>query len=200
MKFNKTIYYILSWTWGIIMTLIGFSVYVVLRCTGHKAEKHVESRYFNIGNSWGGVSFGPFFITDSRNYTPTKDHEFGHSLQNCVWGPLFPFVICIPSAIRWWLFKFKTRRKRNIFTAVLIFVLLVISATVMSVGIVLISTSIFITGALLAFYTEFILYWLVRKELPQHNKGAIEYDDIWFEGQASLWGYNVAGSYYRDET
>ena len=34
--------------------------------------------------------------------TRTRPHEFGHSLQNCLWGPLFPFVIAIPSATRYW--------------------------------------------------------------------------------------------------
>ncbi len=30
------------------------------------------------------------------------NHEFGHSIQNCYWGILFPFLIAIPSALRYW--------------------------------------------------------------------------------------------------
>jgi hypothetical protein len=32
-------------------------------------------------------------------------------LQNLIWGPLFPFVIAIPSAIRYWYRELKYYRK-----------------------------------------------------------------------------------------
>lgn len=60
-------------------------------------------------------------------------HEAGHGLQNIVWGFLFPFVVCIPSAIRYWYRELKYHRK--------------------------------------------------------HIKPKTEYDDIWFEGQATRWGH-----------
>ena len=28
-------------------------------------------------------------------------HEFGHTFQNCLFGPLFPLIVAIPSAIRY---------------------------------------------------------------------------------------------------
>jgi hypothetical protein len=32
----------------------------------------------------------------------TKQHEVGHSVQNCFFGPLMPFIVSIPSVIRYW--------------------------------------------------------------------------------------------------
>ncbi len=43
---------------------------------------------------------GPFFITSPRPSERICDHEHGHAIQNCIWGPLFPFVIGAPSFLR----------------------------------------------------------------------------------------------------
>lgn len=98
---NKKIYTILSWTWGIIMTIIGAIVAGVCVSLGYKPQKHAGATYFEVGSTkWGGISLGCFFFTYPGAPKDTKDHEFGHSLQNAVWGPLFPFVIAIPSFVR----------------------------------------------------------------------------------------------------
>ena len=34
--------------------------------------------------------------------TATLNHEFGHSIQNCYLGLFMPFLVAIPSAIRYW--------------------------------------------------------------------------------------------------
>ena len=49
-------------------------------------------------------------MLDSKNsgcYNPkwfehTRRHEFGHSLQNLIFGPFTLFVVGIPSACRYW--------------------------------------------------------------------------------------------------
>ena len=58
--------------------------------------------YKRIGKNWGGLELGCFFLCDETAPEHTLQHEAGHGLQNCIWGPLMPFVICIPSAIRYW--------------------------------------------------------------------------------------------------
>ena len=126
-------YYALSFTWGIIMTLIGMTVGGILTMLGHKATKHGPCWCYVVGTGWGGVSLGPVIIMSEGNAkgTHTKNHEFGHSLQNCIWGPLFPFVIAIPSATR-------------------------------------------------------LKYREMQQKCGRPPK--TEYDDIWFEGQATEWG------------
>ena len=99
------------------MSFIGVIVIGCIKIYGlftHKTfelKKHGYCYYLNVGKSWGGVELGMFFLTDSHDSNATKWHEHGHSVQNCFWGPLMPFVICIPSAIRYWYREFKYDRK-----------------------------------------------------------------------------------------
>lgn len=122
MKFNypnitKSKFYILSWTWGIFLTLIGLLVcssillYGVIFKKNYKLKKHGWCYYLNIGKAWGGLELGMFFLTDSKDSSATKWHEHGHAIQNCCWGLLMIFVICIPSAIRFWYRKVKFTNK-----------------------------------------------------------------------------------------
>jgi hypothetical protein len=41
-------------------------------------------------------------IVDDSDKEFTKWHEHGHAIQSCIFGPLFPFIIGIPSVVRWW--------------------------------------------------------------------------------------------------
>jgi hypothetical protein len=108
---SKKEFYLLSFTWGLLMNVIGFIIAGVLLCLGYKPKKWGPGIYFNVGKNWGGVSFGMVFITDSGDHTHTKNHEFGHAIQNCFFGPAMPFVVSIPSAIRYWYWEFKYYRK-----------------------------------------------------------------------------------------
>lgn len=189
MKINKPLYYILNCTWGCIMTLIGAVIALALLCVGKKPKKHAGCTYFNVGKSWGGVELGCFFLTDEHDSKHTRNHEFGHSLQNCLWGPLFPFVVCIPSAIRYWLREFKTQKSKKIYAAILGF-----SLWLIGMGITFIPFTFFtILGCLIATYAIIIWIWLFAKEIPQYASGKyVDYDDIWFEGQATKWGEEVS--------
>lgn len=99
---KKFSYWLLSLTWGLPMTLIGLIVALVLLITGHKPHRFGYTFYFKVGKSWGGLELGALFITDANPSKHTLYHEHGHGFQNLWWGPLFPFVIGIPSAIRYW--------------------------------------------------------------------------------------------------
>lgn len=99
---NKFLFYFLSFTWGLPMTIVGCIVGAVLLATGHKPKKYGYCCHFEIGNNWGGVNLGPVFVTSKNATEHTKSHELGHGLQNCFFGPLTPLVISIPSAARYW--------------------------------------------------------------------------------------------------
>ena len=106
---TKIEFYVLSWTWGIIMSLVGAVVvgaillYGVCTKKNYKLQRCGWCYYIAIGQSnWGGLELGMFFLVQSRESIPTMWHEHGHAIQNCFWGVLFPFVIAIPSAIRYW--------------------------------------------------------------------------------------------------
>lgn len=108
---NKTKFYILSFTWGIPMTLIGCIVALILRAMGYKPKRYGYCWHFEVGERWGGVNLGIVFITSKNPSTHTKNHEHGHALQNCYWGFLFPFVIAIPSLVRYWYFILTPNKK-----------------------------------------------------------------------------------------
>ena len=103
--FKRTLFYIISFTWGGIMTTIGLVVLLVTLPFGKFGVYHGRI-YKRIGKNWGGVELGCFFLCDETADEYILAHESGHGLQNCLWGPLMPFVICIPSAIRYWYREF----------------------------------------------------------------------------------------------
>lgn len=104
-KITETIlYWIWSFTWGVLMTLVGLIITIGCLITGHKPHRFHKSIYFVFGTGGWGFNAGPFFFisTDSTDSLSMKQHEAGHGIQNLIFGPLMPFVVAIPSAIRFW--------------------------------------------------------------------------------------------------
>ena len=48
------------------------------------------------------MSLGIFFFKDTSLGVHIKNHEHGHAVQNCLFGPLMPFVVAVPSFTRYW--------------------------------------------------------------------------------------------------
>ena len=110
MKFNKFLFYFLSFTWGCIMTVIGAIAAMVLIMAGYKPKKWGCCWYFEVGNGrWGGVNLGLVFVCNKNPSEHIKNHETGHAIQNCVFGPTMPFVIFIPSFVRYWYREFRKK-------------------------------------------------------------------------------------------
>lgn len=107
---KKVLFWLLSWTWGLPLTLLGALVALALLVTGHKPQTFRGFVYFEVGGyGWGGFEMGPFFVVSKDPYLAIKQHEAGHGLQNIVLGPLMPFVVSIPSAVRYWWREYQTR-------------------------------------------------------------------------------------------
>lgn len=65
----------------------------------------------NKGNFIGGACFscGPvIFVTPDCDENIIK-HETGHSVQSLIFGPLFHFVVSIPSIILFWIRRLKNK-------------------------------------------------------------------------------------------
>lgn len=101
-KLKLILFYVLSFTWGIILSSIGLIACLGLLITGHKPHLFHGRVYFEVGSNWGGMELGCFFICGKNPSLHIKQHECGHGIQNIIFGPLTPFLISIPSAIRYW--------------------------------------------------------------------------------------------------
>lgn len=99
---SKFKFYLLSFTWGLPLTLVGLLVAAVLLCAGKKPKRWGYCWYFEVGEDWGGLELGVIFITNKNPGNHIRNHEHGHGIQNCYFGPLMPFIVSIPSAIRYW--------------------------------------------------------------------------------------------------
>jgi hypothetical protein len=110
---NKTIYYILSYTWGLPLNLIGLLVEVFLKIFGFEYENYGPCRAYKIGNNWGGFELGHVIIVNNNPSEHILNHEFGHSIQNAILGPFYLIVIWIPSMIRYQYRRLQKRIDKN---------------------------------------------------------------------------------------
>ena len=100
-------FWLLSFTWGLPQTILGCIVAVFFMITGHKPHKWGYCIYFvTKAKGYSGCEFGPFFVINDGG-EGCRNHEFGHGLQNCVYGPLTLFIIFIPATIRYWIRIYK---------------------------------------------------------------------------------------------
>jgi len=98
----KTIlFWSIQLTSGILLTAMGVLFTLVLLLTGHKSQFFGYAIYTEVGRHGGGVNLGGFFFVQQGASTRLTCHEYGHSFQNLWFGPLTPFVITIPSALRY---------------------------------------------------------------------------------------------------
>ena len=193
---KKTIKIILYWflqcTWGIIMTLAGAVGAIVMLCKGEKPRRFGHAIYFVHGHGWGGVNLGGFFfISHESDRLKTKTHEYGHSFQNAVLGPLFPFVVGAPSMIRYHLFNRYESAKREKFSGTLFATAAAISVVLILMGILVNSIFITVVGSVVGIYSIIIAAWLFIRELPKIDSGKYGYYDVWFEHHASDYGMNM---------
>ena len=117
------LYWIISLTWGGLMTIPGLLVtaFCIIFLKG-KPHRNGFSYIVEVGGNWGGLELGAvslmgsYYQKDRGCYSPqwadhTRKHEFGHSIQNIIFGPLYLFVVGIPSACRYWYDQLEKKHK-----------------------------------------------------------------------------------------
>ena len=128
MKKIRTILYILiQCTWGIFQTFIGFLYFLKYIKCEHQWFHGSVVTYFD---GWsGGISLGMFIFVAQNSETMQKDflnkniafnnkeqlslkvHEYGHTIQSLIFGPLYLIIIGMPSSIWANSKSFKQKRK-----------------------------------------------------------------------------------------
>ena len=94
--------FVIQLTWGFPQTLLGF--FVFLKNIKEPHSLHRFSVYTRWRDDLSGVSLGLFTFTGSDCMDDMKNHELGHCVQSLILGPLYLFVIGLPSLIwnrRW---------------------------------------------------------------------------------------------------
>lgn len=111
---RKVLYYILNFTWGIFMTLLGYILLIILWPFGKIKcyDRYTLYLEFRWNTGWGFSIGTVFFITKNPSQS-LLDHEFGHTVQNAIYGPLTPFLVMIPSVIRYHYRNIKIKNKKN---------------------------------------------------------------------------------------
>ena len=105
--FKRILFYVLSLTWGALLSIPGLIIIAVLAIQG-KVHCYHGRLYGIIGDNWGGFNLGCVFLVsrvaarDTSYGNHTRAHESGHGLQNMILGPFMLFIITIPSVIRYW--------------------------------------------------------------------------------------------------
>lgn len=107
---KRFLFYFLNLTWGLPLNIVGGLVAVVLLLAGKKPKRWGDCFYFEVGENWGGLELGIFFLTSKNPSIHTRNHEHGHAIQNCFFGVFMPFIVSIPSAIRYWYRRIRTKK------------------------------------------------------------------------------------------
>lgn len=111
----KILFYLIQFTWGLTVNFAGLLVFLCCRGRFHSKMFHNAIVTYLPGNR-GGLSLGVFIflsIRDSRESGRLCAHEYGHTIQCLLLGPLYWVVIAIPSVI-WYHFFAGYREKRGI--------------------------------------------------------------------------------------
>ena len=96
---KRKLFYLLSLTWGLPLTICGYAVALFLMASGHRPRRFGACWYFIIGKTyWGGLNLGPVFLTDKMDDEDLKCHEHGHGIQNCFMGPLILPLVLLSAA------------------------------------------------------------------------------------------------------
>lgn len=116
---KKFLFYLVQWTWGLPVNLVGGLIFLFLVTVRKRRWQHFGYSYI-VYVPWksGGLSLGLFILikenhSNKRWTYNTRIHEYGHTWQCLLLGPLYYIVIAIPSAI-WCNFFNGYRKKHNV--------------------------------------------------------------------------------------
>lgn len=117
----KLLCLVIQCTWGLLQTAAGAAVFLRFR---HCPHFRFHSAAVTVYPLYSSLSLGPFiFLTDKpprdrSGQIPEADiprrllvHEYGHSIQSLILGPLYLPVVGLPSAL--WNHLPSCRRKRR---------------------------------------------------------------------------------------
>lgn len=106
---KKFLFYLIQWTWGLPINLIGLAAFAFFaKVRGCEHERFCNSTVTYVPSNFGGISLGTFIFINSKRSDEwrrdTKIHEYGHTIQLLLLGPVWILAVGLPSFV-WCNFK-----------------------------------------------------------------------------------------------
>lgn len=102
----KFLFYLIQFTWALPQNLVGLIGFLALRGKfEHERFHNSFITYVKTDKPFGGVSIGIFIFINAKKkdkedvMRDIRIHEYGHTIQSLVLGPVWAFVIAFPSMI-----------------------------------------------------------------------------------------------------
>lgn len=98
------LFYFWQFTFAIVQNLIGLAVFAFYKSRGAKSEIYHNAVVTYIERkNFGGVSLGIFIFINKNSsggkLHDMKIHEYGHTVQSMILGPLWLVAVALPSAV-----------------------------------------------------------------------------------------------------
>lgn len=108
---------LILWTWCLPQTLLGLTLHLFFQISNLiiKTKPHQETLLviLNLKN-FGGISLGKYILINKRIYNRTTlKHEYGHTIQNYLLGPLYLLIVGLPSITFSLLSRFSKKFAKN---------------------------------------------------------------------------------------
>lgn len=90
---KRFIYLLIQFTWGLGQTAIGFLFFLIHINKPHRIYRCAIETQWN--DPYAGLSLGPFIFVprnEGEYLTGARVHEYGHTFQSLVLGPLYAIV------------------------------------------------------------------------------------------------------------
>ena len=97
----KNVYNILLYIWQLPQHVVGLLILLFIK--GEKKHKFNNITYYFYDPFPGGISLGNYMIIGTQ-WSQTIKHEYGHAIQSRILGPLYLFIVGLPSLIWAWLY------------------------------------------------------------------------------------------------
>ena len=111
----RVLFYFIQFTWGFTVNFVGLLIFLCCRIR-FSSVRFRNSIVTCLPGNHGGLSLGIFIFLSVPRTAENSGlcaHEYGHTVQCLFLGPLYWFVVAIPSVI-WRCFFDGYRKKRHI--------------------------------------------------------------------------------------
>lgn len=100
---NRALYYALQWSWGLVQNLAGFLCWLAVSAGGASVRRYrCRGAVVTEWPRYDSMAIGMFIFFGhwrEEDRDRVLAHEFGHTIQSIILGPLYLPVIGLPSLL-----------------------------------------------------------------------------------------------------